>query len=650
MSEIFGLFHRDGRPARRDELTPFLSAGEGRGPDGTGVATSGPVAMGCLRRELLSPEREAAFPLAGVDGSLLVASCRLDGRDELRRRLGGGEKAGGPAGGDGADGHGGRNGEDRRGSVPGESDGELLFAAWRRFGEAFAEPLRGDFALALWDPGAQRLLLARDGTGLRRLYLWRRGETLVFSSFVAGIRALPGWRDEVDPLGLASLLSGPLQPVAPVPWRGIERLPCGFVHAFGLGNGGERRRRFWELPEVGRSSLDLDETVDEARRILREAVAERLPERGEAGLLLSGGLDSSACAALAADLLGEGGRRLVAASHLPLTVPAHVTDERPLVEALAAMHPPLDVHPVASDPAAVAVELDEAIARGGGAPDAYHAAEAALYRALADRGVRGFLHGAPGDGTLSWNGAGVFDELSPTEVLRLGLCAAAHHGGPRASVRRLIPSPLRRLAARLLGRGNLEGPAGPASPWLVRRLAPLRRAMGGRRRRGHRHGLRAGLSDGASILDGLGQHAGAFGLEALAPLMDRELVSFFLEIPARHFVATEARGIFRRAFGEFLPPAIATRGDKTPFHPERLLAARAMVASFREHMGRLDGRRATRERLGRWLDLDGLSAMADALEGASPPRDDVADRVFLRGSILLDFVSRYGIPDPEELP
>src|SRR5438067_1784577 len=111
-----------------------------RGPDGCGLWIEGPVALACQLFRI-APESSAEIqPAVHSSGAVIVFDGRIDNREELL-----GDLTGAPAG---------------------IADAALALHAYAAWGEGFAEHLNGDFALGLFDPAHQRLLLARDAIGV----------------------------------------------------------------------------------------------------------------------------------------------------------------------------------------------------------------------------------------------------------------------------------------------------------------------------------------------------------------------------------------------------------------------------------------------------------------------------------------------------
>nr|CAM34350.1 putative amide synthase [Streptomyces tendae] len=176
------------------------------------------------------------------------------------------------------------------------SDTEVVLRAYLEWGGACVEHLDGMFAFAVWDPRRRELLLARDRLGVKPLYYARVGSGIVFGSEVKALLAHPLVEPVVDAEGLAELLSYIATPGHAI-YRGIREVRAG--HTLTVRDGAVRERAYWTLPSREHRD-DWDTTVETVRHLLTESVASHLVADVPLCTLLSGGIDSSAIAALAA--------------------------------------------------------------------------------------------------------------------------------------------------------------------------------------------------------------------------------------------------------------------------------------------------------------------------------------------------------------
>jgi asparagine synthase (glutamine-hydrolysing) len=224
------------------------------------------------------PERaRSAMPLT-LDGRRWIAGdLRLDARDELCAALGASDA---------------------------EGDAALVLRAYERWGAECASRLTGDFAFVIWDAATRELYAARDPFGVRPFYYaWRDG-VFVASSALAAVRRHPAVSDRLDDDAIAEMLlfSIVLDP-ARTTFADVHTLPAG--HVLRANAGGVTVTRWFTLPmEEPLRFRDRRELLDTFNEHLRRAVSDRISGPALA-ISMSGGLDSTAIATVAAEVMKE---------------------------------------------------------------------------------------------------------------------------------------------------------------------------------------------------------------------------------------------------------------------------------------------------------------------------------------------------------
>ncbi|HEX6354431.1 asparagine synthase (glutamine-hydrolyzing) [Actinophytocola sp.] len=265
-----------------DRMTGTMAS---RGPDDTGRWTGPNAAVGHRRLAVIDPVGGAQpMTLTTPAGTIvLVYSGEIYNFAELRARLAG-------------FGHHFRTG----------SDTEVVLHAYLEWGAAAAERFNGMFAFAVWDERDRRLTLVRDRLGVKPLYYQPTAHGVLFGSEPKAILAHPDIDPIVDTEGLRELVAFTMTPGWAL-WRGMrEVLPGGIVTVTAEGI---QTRTYWSLP-VREHLDDLPATVASVRDMLADTVQRQLVADVPLGILLSGGLDSSAITALASGRLAESGERL----------------------------------------------------------------------------------------------------------------------------------------------------------------------------------------------------------------------------------------------------------------------------------------------------------------------------------------------------
>jgi asparagine synthase (glutamine-hydrolysing) len=253
-----------------------------RGPDAYRTHRSGPVALGFRRLALVGPS-SGDQPLFSEDGSVtLIANGEVYNHRELERGFG------------------------ERLRLRTKSDCEILAHLYARDGLRFLDEANGMYAVALWDRGANRLVLGRDRFGIKPLYYTRVGDTVVFASEIKALFEHPACRRELD---WASALADQSMNIAPyltdepvTTWfKDIHLVPAGSLVTIDLTTGRTEEHSYWRLPDfTGGLDLSDAEFTNAYRDILADSVRACSTADAELGLFLSGGIDSAAVAALSA--------------------------------------------------------------------------------------------------------------------------------------------------------------------------------------------------------------------------------------------------------------------------------------------------------------------------------------------------------------
>jgi asparagine synthase (glutamine-hydrolysing) len=272
-----------------------------RGPDATQVWMHPGAGFGFTLLRT-GPSPQAARQPCSLDGRVwLLGDVRLDGREELCRRLSQyGEKVAADA-----------------------TNEELILHAWRLWAEKSFEYLVGDYSFALWDAEARDLCCARDLMGARPFFYAHAAGQIIFSNSLDVVRLSSDVSSKLDLHFVGDFL---LQSWCPDSERSafldIRRLPAG--HALKYSNGGLTVRRYATLPiEEPLALKRREEYVEQFRGHLEEAIRDRLPA-GPAGVFMSGGLDSTSVAAVAS--------KLQAARSVRNSLRAYTVDYTPLFE------------------------------------------------------------------------------------------------------------------------------------------------------------------------------------------------------------------------------------------------------------------------------------------------------------------------------
>ena len=544
MCGICGIVSTRG-PVDPDQLARMSAKLLHRGPDSDGVFVDGPVGLAARRLAIIDLET-GDQPIANEDGTVhVVQNGELYNYPELRAEL---ERAG------------------HRFATHGDT--EVLVHLYEQEGPAFARRLRGMFAVALWDSTRRRLVLARDRYGIKPLYYRADGDGLEFAS---ELRSLP--RGEIDLDALEAFLAFNSIPAPLTIFREARKLPPGYVLVWEDGNLSlERYARPAPVPVAELREDDEGELIEELRSRLRDSVRAHLLADVPVGVLLSGGIDSSALAALAAEESGEPVRTFsIGFEERSFN---ELADARLVAERYGTLHRELVLRPDAALLLpALADAFDEPFADSSALPTY-------LVSQLAAEDVKVALSGEGGDELFGGYYTYVADLLAERAG---GLATLA-----RPLVERLPSSTARAsfdYKAKRFVRGAHLPPLERHHAWKEIFSADARAELTGRR-----HGFdpvdlyreRFAETDGAELLARLqdvdrtiylvddllvktDRASMAHSLEARVPFLDPVVTNFALSLPARHRVnGLRKKVLLRKAVAPLVPGRII-RGKKRGF-------------------------------------------------------------------------------------
>lgn len=263
-----------------DALREALDAIRHRGPDDSGlfVDAARGIALGHVRLSILDPTPAGHQPMSDTDGAVTLAyNGEIYNFVELRETL-----------------------RERGHAFTGGSDTEVLLRLYLEHGEAMLPMLNGIFAFALWDARDGSVLLARDGLGVKPLYVAQTPSGVAFGSEIKGVRRLARLDTDLDADAVLRYLGFLHAPGTGTPLRAVTRLAPG--ESLRIRDGRiEQRRTWYTLPLMRRRTggPGAAEAVAETERLLRQAVHRQLVSDAPVGAFLSGGLDSSSIVAFA---------------------------------------------------------------------------------------------------------------------------------------------------------------------------------------------------------------------------------------------------------------------------------------------------------------------------------------------------------------
>lgn len=181
------------------------------------------------------------------------------------------------------------------------SDTEVLLAAYREWGTDCLSHLNGAFAFGIYDSARRCLFLARDRVGEKPLFYSMAGGTLTFASELKALMANPGFTRRLNLDALEYYLAFGYVPGSHCILENVNKLAPAHALTFHVDSGEARLWRYWQLPEPPQGRKYPEEELEKQfEQLFEDAVRKQLVADVPVGVLLSGGVDSSLIAAMAA--------------------------------------------------------------------------------------------------------------------------------------------------------------------------------------------------------------------------------------------------------------------------------------------------------------------------------------------------------------
>ncbi len=492
---------------------------------------------------------------------------------------------------------------------------KLLAGAFSRRGVEILSSLRGDFWAILWDRRQGRGIAVCDQMGGRCPHWTRHGPHLLIASEIPELLAALPRRPGPDPVAMVHWLASTEAPPAHSLFVGVQRLAAG--HLLELGPASPEPRRYW-TPRYQRSgSTPAEELVSQLRASLERSIRRRTADTRDVGVLLSGGLDSSAIAALAVTSksgAAPGARRAYSA-----TFPGHPqVDEARWVDQTT--------EHLGLPSTRIVVRGGSALAGAAGYLETWQVPPTSpnlffwtplLERAGAD-GMRVILDGEGGDELFGLSPYLIADRLRHGRVVSAARLATRIPGRPRAlassrtwrllrsfGLKGALPLVSHSLARRARGPGHYA-PAwmrtDASRVWLDTDATWRWKAIPGPRWWAWQvDTVTRGLGP-ALVYEQSRRRAAVAGLEARHPLVDVDVVELALSLPPEMaFDSSHTRPTLRQAVAGLLPEEVRLRRDKSSFDAVFHAAlAGPDLAATRRILGAPDAE------VGAYVDLDAV--------------------------------------------
>lgn len=469
-------------------------------------------------------------------------------------------------------------------------DSLLILEAYQKWGRDCAAHLIGDFAFAIWDEGENRLFCARDHIGNKPMFYFTDDDVFIFATEMKGIFKVSHLSQTLDPEWIADALTVLVADKEYTPYRNIRRLPP--AHWLSVSSREIKKENYWR-PDPEKEILLHSESdyLEAFREKLTEAVRCRVRSAFPVGSELSGGLDSSAVAALAARLTKEKDLKFITFSHVRGEADqarSTTKDESDFQEILRRHAGINHAHSLSAQDRGVIEAMRNSLrVQDGPSHRVYGHLADVIHEAAEQEGVRTLLSGFGGDEVVTHPAGEYLDELTHRRAWK-NLWREFHQcpePGKKLSLRTLLSKMAGEYAPFLKTAYNhardrssretgLHAPAGHMESFPItfefyhstdihsrKTTIPMFSRMPDVRASQCRRVTHPPV---AARLETCSIAAAVRRMEYRCPLLDVRLIEFHLAVPARLKRKNGyGRYLFRQAIDGVVPPEIQWRTDKT---------------------------------------------------------------------------------------
>jgi asparagine synthase (glutamine-hydrolysing) len=278
MCGIVGIFNVDGEPISHRTIKAMTDAIAHRGPDGEGQYVDVNIALGHRRLAIIDLSPAGHQPMASEDGNVIVSyNGEIYNFQELRVLLE-------------AKGHG----------FHSRTDTEVLIHGYEEEGISFVYKLNGMFAFALWDSRKRKLFLVRDRYGIKPLYYWYDGATLLFASEIKAILRHPKVKVDIDYNALNEYFTFQNLFRYHTLFKDIGLIPAASIRTLSEDDHEFKKETYWDFdfshPD---DTMTMQDAQEETLKLFKKAVVRQLISDVPVGSYLSGGMDSGSVVSVA---------------------------------------------------------------------------------------------------------------------------------------------------------------------------------------------------------------------------------------------------------------------------------------------------------------------------------------------------------------
>lgn len=278
MCGIVGVYNLNGSPFSEDRLKKMAATIAHRGPDGEGYYVKDNIALAHKRLAILDTSAKGIQPMMSKDGVwVMVFNGCVYNYLELKQEL-----------------------QSRGHEFISTTDSEIIVEGLSAYGVSFLERLNGMFAIGVWNTKEKSLYLSRDRYGVKPLYYWFNGKTIVFASEIKAIIKHPDFQVSLNHDSLNEYFTFQNQFSYNTLFQGVIMLPPANTVCVDSQTKGVKHHSWWDYDFTQTDeSMSFEDAKQETQRLFKQAVVRQMIADVPVGSYLSGGMDSGSITAVA---------------------------------------------------------------------------------------------------------------------------------------------------------------------------------------------------------------------------------------------------------------------------------------------------------------------------------------------------------------
>lgn len=552
MSAIFGIINKKNIPVTEHTVNLMQVTLQHRATDGSGVYYENNVFLGNNQLATSVYQKNEALPYQ-EDDYIITVDARIDNRSELISLLGLSQK------------------------LAETSDSVLILKAYKKWGDKCTNHLEGEFTFVIFNKTEQTLFAATDHIGIRSFYYYLSPEGFIFSSELKSILAVKKPPHHFNEKIIADLIT--TNHNGTTIDKDINILNAASHLYYDNHTSKPVIQKYWELKKRGKYRFTKDaDWVNCLKELLTQSVKNRLITDKPIGLSLSGGLDSSFLAGIIASELKKQNKPLYTFSYvLPNGHQGPEKDETYFINKMVHFYDnicptfvqlPPEVGPFTN--------LSDIFERTETLCYPFIYIDKALYAAAMDKKIGTIFTGFGGDFTISNKGNSMVYEM-----IRAGDFKKGFYYFLQLKQRHNL-SYLRGLKYLIADYSWLMQFYGPVIQLFKPndQIPPLNKSLfalvSSKKSWGTGKAVKTGIVEiinsgtmGGALFNTQKKLSASYNMECTAPILDKNINEFFLDIPPEQFLLNNTdRSLMRRAMDNITPSEIQWRKDKAPFNPD----------------------------------------------------------------------------------